>query len=64
MSGHLPFFLLLTNKIRNGSNIDWIPFWKELDRMVTAKIFEDYIPPYKNLGAIFIKAYKKAMEEE
>jgi len=28
--------------------------------------FDDYIPPYKNLGAIFIKAYKKEMggEEE
>jgi hypothetical protein len=26
--------------------------------------FEDYIPPYKNLGAIFIKAYKKAMGDE
>jgi hypothetical protein len=25
--------------------------------------FEDYIPPYKNLGAIFIKAYKSAMGE-
>lgn len=56
-----PFFLLLTEKVRNGNNIDWIPFWKELDGMVTAKEFEDYIPPYKNLGALFIKAYKIAM---
>lgn len=59
-----PFFQLLTEKIRNGNNIDWIPFWKELDKMVTAKEFEDYIPPYKNLGALFIKAYKIAMGEE
>jgi hypothetical protein len=59
-----PFFQLLTEKIRNGNNVDWIPFWKELDRMVTAKEFEDYIPPYKNLGALFIKAYKIAMDEE
>jgi hypothetical protein len=58
-----PFFQLLTDKVRNGNNIDWIPFWKELDEMVTSKIFEDYIPPYKNLGAIFIKAYKIAMGE-
>jgi len=56
-----PFFQLLTDKIRNGNNIDWIPFWEELGKMVKAKIFEDYIPPYKNLGAIFIKAYKIAM---
>lgn len=58
-----PFFQLLTDKVRNGSNIAWIPFWKELDRMVTIKEFEDYIPPYKNLGALFIKAYKIAMGE-
>jgi hypothetical protein len=56
-----PFFLLLTEKLRNGNNIDWIPFWQELDKMVTNKIFEDYVPPHKNLGAIFIKAYKIAM---
>ena len=58
-----PFFQLLTEKIRTGNNIDWIPFWKELDKMVVAKEFEDYIPPYKNLGALFIKAYKIAMDE-
>jgi hypothetical protein len=58
-----PFFQLLTEKVRNGNNIDWIPFWKELGKMVQAKEFEDYIPPYKNLGALFIKAYKIAMGE-
>jgi hypothetical protein len=26
--------------------------------------WEDYIPPYKNLGAIFIKAYNKKIEAE
>jgi hypothetical protein len=26
--------------------------------------WEDYIPPYKNLGAIFIKAYNKKIETE
>ena len=59
-----PFFQLLTDKVRTGNNIDWIPFWKELEKMVTVEGFEDYIPPYKNLGALFIKAYKIAMGEE
>ena len=59
-----PFLKLLTDKLRDGNNIDWIPFWKELDGMVTNEIFEDYVPPYKNLGALFIKAYKRAMGEE
>jgi hypothetical protein len=58
-----PFLYLLTEKLRNGNNIDWIPFWKEFKQNANVEGFEDYIPPYKNLGAIFIKAYKKAMGE-
>jgi len=60
-----PFMDMLNEKLRNGSNIDWMPFWTEF-RLKTGKIegFDDYIPPYKNLGAIFIKAYKTAMGEE
>ena len=59
-----PFFHLLTEKLRNGNGIDWIPFWKEFKSKTAVEGFEDYIPPYKNLGAIFIKAYKKAMGDE
>ena len=59
-----PFFNLLMEKVRTGNNIDWIPFWEELEKKVKVEGFEDYIPPYKNLGAIFIKAYKKAMGDE
>lgn len=57
-----PFFLLLTEKLRTGNSIDWIPFWKEFKSKAAVEGFEDYIPPYKNLGAIFIKAYKMAMD--
>lgn len=59
-----PFFNLLMEKIRMGNNIDWIPFWEELEKKVKVEGLEDYIPPYKNLGAIFIKAYKIAMGDE
>lgn len=58
-----PFLRLIMEKLRNGSNIDWIPFWAELGKMATDPIFADYVPPHKNLGALFIKAYKKAMDE-
>ena len=58
-----PFLKLLAEKLRIGSSIEWIPFWSELDKMVTNEIFDDYVPPYKNLGALFIKAYKIAMGE-
>ena len=50
--------------MRNGSGIDWIPFWQEFKSKAAVEGFEDYIPPYKNLGAIFIKSYRKAMGDE
>jgi hypothetical protein len=54
-----PFINLLVDKMRNGNNIDWIPFWSEFKRSAgSVEGFDDYIPPHKNLGAIFIKAYK------
>lgn len=56
-----PFLRLLMEKLRTGTDIEWIGFWQELGRVVTDKIFEDYVPPHKNLGALFIKAYTKAM---
>lgn len=56
---------IITEKVRTGSNIDWIPLWKEFEKKAGWKEgFGDYIPPHKNLGAIFIKAYKNAMGNE
>lgn len=59
-----PFFLLLTETLRKGNDIEWIPFWKTFKQRANVAGFEDYIPPYKNLGAIFIKAYKKETGED
>lgn len=60
-----PFIDLINEKLRAGSNIDWMPFWNEF-KAKAGKVegFDDYIPPHKNLGAIFIKAYKIAMGED
>ncbi len=59
-----PLIDMIMEKMRNGSNIEWIPFWKEFQkRYGSIEGFGDYIPPHKNLGAIFIKAYKNAMGE-
>jgi hypothetical protein len=41
--------------------------WKDLSKQFSGAAkekFDDYIPPYKNLGAIFIKAYRRAMSSE
>jgi hypothetical protein len=64
-----PIVQAINNNLLEGKNIDWITMWKELrDKFekdpVAREKFDDYIPPYKNLGVIFIKAYRRAMGEE
>lgn len=61
---NLPFIQILLEKLRTAQDVDWIPFWKEFRTKANVSGLEDYIPPYKNLGALFIKAYKKEMGEE
>jgi hypothetical protein len=64
-----PILQAINNNLLSGSNIDWLPIWKSLTEKfrkdpVARERFDDYIPPYKNLGVIFIKAYRNAMGEE
>ncbi|HEY4154097.1 MAG TPA: hypothetical protein VGM24_01680 [Puia sp.] len=64
-----PILQAINNNLLEGNNIDWLPIWKGLTEKfrkdpVARERFDDYIPPYKNLGVIFIKAYRKAMGEE
>jgi hypothetical protein len=63
-----PILQAINNELLAGKDIEWLPMWRELNARfqndpVAKEKFDDYIPPYKNLGAIFIKAYRKAMEE-
>ena len=59
-----PFIVLMAEKLRQKKDIDWIPFWKEFRANAQITGLEDYMPPYKNLGALFIKAFRKEMGEE
>ncbi len=64
-----PILQAINENLLAGKNIDWINMWKSLSTRfqndpVAKEKFDDYIPPYKNLGAIFIKAYRKAMGTE
>ena len=55
----------LDNTLKSGNNIDWRQMWAGLENSFSKaptavrETFEDYIPPQKNLGALFIKAYVK-----
>lgn len=53
----------ITDKLRLGQDLNWEQLWRTVQVRVGAGYrdkFEDYIPPHKNLGAIFIMAYEKA----
>ena len=60
-----PILRSINEDLRNGRDIEWIPMWRSLSGQFTApdarERFENYIPPHRNLGALFIKAYHRAM---
>jgi hypothetical protein len=64
-----PIIDALDNTLRAGNNIDWRQMWAGLDTYFNKsskelrETFEDYIPPQKNLGALFIKAYSRGGEQ-
>ncbi|HEY1019121.1 MAG TPA: hypothetical protein VGE25_08995 [Sediminibacterium sp.] len=56
----------ITDKLRAGKDLNWEELWKTVQNRVGAGYrdkFDDYIPPHKNLGAIFIMAYEKAEKQ-
>ena len=61
-----PIIEALNNTLRAGKSIDWRQMWNGLEVLFSKAgrdkkdLFDDYIPPHKNLGALFIKAYSKS----
>jgi hypothetical protein len=53
----------ISERLRLGQDLDWPSLWSDLAKKITKpklkEAFEDYIPPHKNLGAIFIMAFNK-----
>ncbi|MEO6550543.1 MAG: hypothetical protein ABIN94_21230 [Ferruginibacter sp.] len=66
-----PILNYLNQAIASGKTLVWKDMWSSLTKLFYSdankgvrESWDDYVPPYKNLGAIFIKAYKKKMEGE
>jgi hypothetical protein len=58
---------VISEELRLGKNLKWPSLWNSLGIRFsgTAKEkFDDYVPPYKNLGAIFITAFNTYMQQE
>lgn len=54
----------IAEQIRQDKDLFWPQLWAQLEKRFVGQSrerFEDYIPPQKNLGAIFIMAYQKAL---
>jgi len=57
-----PLLRHLNNDLLEGKNIDWVVFWDELSETFkkdanASKLFEEYIPPYKNVSSYVIRLY-------
>ena len=63
-----PILKHINEDLKAGRSIDWINTWKDLATQFPTgearERFDNYIPPHKNLGALFIKAYTKAIGTE
>jgi hypothetical protein len=64
-----PIINYITAKLREGKKIDWIEMWATLDKQFAKdpskdvrERWLDYVPPHKNLGALFLKAYTRKVE--
>jgi hypothetical protein len=60
----------LNNSLLAGQDANWVEMWRSLEvnfnkrrDLSNKEKFSDYVPPYKNLGALFIKAYRRMMYE-
>src|SRR5690606_28262679 len=62
-----PIIRTIEDQILAGKDIVWEKLWNQLSvefrKTPHYDQFEDYIPPHKNMGAIFIKAYHQLMQD-
>lgn len=59
-----PIIRSLNQFLLAGADVNWITMWDTLETQFAKNPevldkFSDYVPPHRNLGAIFIKAYRK-----
>ncbi len=66
-----PFIKIINDRLSAGNGVEWLPIWKKLGGLMKSKkhkdLYNDYVPPHKNMGALFLKAFKiqmADMEEE
>lgn len=54
----------ISERLRVDQDLNWPELWSDMSKKFKLNLketFEDYVPPHKNLGAIFIMAFSKAV---
>ena len=66
-----PILTYINQVFAANDNLSWPKMWQNLTALFSKDpsksvrdSWDDYIPPYKNLGAIFLKAYNKNVQSE
>ena len=66
-----PILTYINQVFAANNNLSWPKMWQSLTGIFSKDpsksirdSWDDYIPPYKNLGAIFLKAYNKNIQSE
>lgn len=58
-----PMLKRIADAVREGRDVEWAQIWTDLDKQLKGSEsyirFVDYIPPHKNVGAVFIRSYMK-----
>ncbi|HRH59589.1 MAG TPA: hypothetical protein PL045_03420 [Chitinophagaceae bacterium] len=58
-----PMIYTILNELRKGNDLNWPQLWKTLSQTLgNNELFDDYVPPHKNLGALFLMAYDKKQQ--
>jgi hypothetical protein len=60
-----PIIFAFNEYVRLGKDINWKIFWDEMYvKLGKNKLFNDYVPPHKNLESLFVRAYYQIMGNE
>lgn len=64
-SVNFPMIIYMAEALRQGKDLNWPDIWKHFSTVFAGnEYFPDYVPPYKNLGALFLMAYNKLQVPE
>jgi hypothetical protein len=59
-----PILKQINDRLLAGGDVSWVAIWNELKNQFETRStaeqdkFNDYVPPHRNLGSLFIKGYK------